>query len=819
MLSGAAYVILGTAFAVALAWPVYQTPRAVIAGVVAVVVALALAAATRLLRWRWWMTALAAAGLYLVAVVPVAVPAGLSSPVRFLGALGDGVVGIAIGWKQLLTLSLPVGDYQAILVPLFVTLFAGAIVAAQLATSTSRRAALAVPIVAVMGLFGPVFGSSTTSDPLVIGSFVLPAPREVLLGIGLLVLSLAWVIARARMLRARSLRDARSRATTVRQGGGSTSAAARRVATAAGLVLVALIAGIAVTPAIQQVTSREALRDQVDPVLVVRSQPSPLSGYRAYFAGGSFSEELFSVSGDTDRVDRIRIATLDGYDGQQFHVGESGGEPVRFSRLPRTASGDGAEAITITIGEGYDGIWMPVPERLAGAPVFDSPRAEELADGFYVTDDGATAIDIAADGTSPGLQPGDAYEVVAAPAGDAPTLAAQTSAESLLDEEAYPQLVEWVELQGLPRTADGLLEAIERLRDRGYLSHALTSDDSAQDWIGALSSRSGYAFQSARAGHSTARIETLFADLTDQQRRAGDDARDGALVAGIGDDEQFATAAALLARHWGLDSRIVMGVRLSADDESGVPACETTCTGGNVSAWIEVRGESDAWVTVDTTPQFTSSPTVIAESEQLPENPTVPDESRSDLLDPPPATSDDTDAEAVEETDSDSIWDAILPILRIVGLVALALLLLVLPLLVLVIAKAVRRRRRRAAPVAELGVVGAWEELVDAYADHGIRVEGARTRIEFARRAERPAAVALAERVDRAVFAEAPPEDSARDESWALVDRERDELAGLTSAPGRLRAMLNPASLVRHLGATTLASGIAAMLRRKDSAR
>src|SRR5690606_31874624 len=148
-----------------------------------------------------------------------------------------------------------------------------------------------------------------------------------------------------------------------------------------------------------------------------------------------------------------------------------------------------------------------------------------------------------------------------------------------------------------------LVELVDRLRARGYLSHALRSDDDAADWNAALQARADYEVTASRAGHSAPRIEEHFGPLVEQQRRAGDDAPEQLLIAGIGDDEQFATAAALLARYLGFESRVVVGVRLGdTGAELGVEPCAEVCTGANVTAWAEARAASGGWVVLDATP-------------------------------------------------------------------------------------------------------------------------------------------------------------------------------------------------------------------------
>lgn len=807
------YIVAGVAIATATAWVVYENPRVIVVAAVGATIGIGSVLLTRWRRWPVWIAPLVALAAYLVAVVPTAVPSALTSPLEVLRGVRDGLTGIVLGWKQLLTLSLPLGEYQAVLVPFLVVIVVGTLVAALIVTADRYWSASAAVVVIGMTVFGMVFGSSATGAPLVVGAFALPAPREVLLGVLLVVVSVVWLIGRARLQRASALRAAR--ATTVTQASQSLSLTLRRQL--AGLILVALAlgAGIAVAPVANALTPRQALRDRVDPLLVLSRQPSPLSAYRTWFEGAAYSADVFSVRGG-EGLDRLRLATLGQYDGQEFRVA-AGDDGVRFVRLPG-GSDAGGPRVEVTIDEGFRGIWLPMPPGVSSAPDFAGPRAAALSDGFYLDSASESALDTAPlAGGGNGPQAGDRYAVIAAPpAAASDSFASAAGGEPLIPAAEHPELAEWVEAQEQPRTGGGLAELIDRLRARGYLSHSLTESDASAEWIAALQARGDYSFLNSYSGHSVARIETLFTQLVEQETRAGENADEADLVAGVGDDEQFAVAAALLARYLGFDSRVVLGVRLSsADPDLGVEPCEATCTGGNMTAWIEVQSPNGGWVPFDVTPQFTETPLVITEGEQLPENPTVPDEQQSELIDPSQAQRDDT-----ENTDSapppDDGWlGAALLIAGRVGLGILTLLLLVLPALVLVIAKTVRRRQRRASPVPEAALVGAWSELVDSYVDHGIEVPERVTRSVAAGVVDRPAAIALAQAVDRAVFAEHPPGRAASDEAWQLVDDEREALRRETPLTGRLRALLRPTTFLRGLGPVSLL-GIP-VLRRKDA--
>lgn len=815
------YLIVGAAIATGLAWPIYQSARMIVVAIAATVLGSAVVLIGRRLRWPALFIGIAAVLVYLLAIVPLAIPSAATSPLRFLRGIGDGVVGVIVGWKQLLTLTLPVGEYQAVLVPLFVVFFLGSLGATAMLLSDRRWSLFVVPVIVAMSSFGLIFGSSETGDPLVLGPIIIPAPREVLLGTAVLLASLLWLIGRARMARARALRIAQARTEGVQQGKQSIWLSARRQALAVVLVGLAIAGGLAIAPVVADVVPRQALRDEVDPLIIVQQQASPLSAYRTWFSEENYDEVLFRLEGELDGIDRVRIATLADFDGEVFRVGSPTGE-LQFTRMPQSVAATGSRSITVSIGDGYSGVWLPVPGMVEASPTFTGPRAEELADAFYVSRSDASAIDVAplADDQY-GVTAGDSYRVSVVVGAEAATIDGAQGQDPLIESEDYPELVDWVELQEVPRTGDGLVELIERLRERGYLSHSLVDSDGAETWIAALAAQSPYVFQASYSGHSIARIESLFGTLVDQQVAAGVNPEPELLVASVGDDEQFATAAALLARYFGFPSRVVLGAVLEADEPApSVPACvDGECTGANMTAWVEVQAANGEWAALTASPQFEMIPADVVEGEQLPENPTVPQTSKSDALDPPPAQRDDSEGSSLEATEEPGWLLALLAVLAVVGTGGLIVLLLLLPLLVLLFLKSLRRRGRRNSPVPEVSIVGAWDELVDSYVDYGVDLPANATRVAIATAVGRPPALSLAHAVDAAVFAQHPPRKETRLLAWAMVDAERRAVSGSATLMQRIRAAASLASFVRFLNPRAVVGAGLSVLKRKETAQ
>ena len=784
------------AFAIALvalaaAWPIYQDPRAaLVTGVAAAAAFLVVWAGT---RWRWGVgTAVALAAVGTALIVPLAVPAALGGGVRsfFLG-LGDGLASVALGWKQLLTLTLPVGHYQSVLVPLLVVVLLSVAASTRLAAGGPWAHALAaIPLLAPV-LFGTVFGPGTPSEPLSIGPILIEAPRELALWGVSAILVTTWI----------AWSSGRARRAALRLGGGPRATGRRfvRGSLAALLAVGALAAGTILAPAVTA-TPRTLPRDQVDPVVVVRAQSSPLSGYRVWKRDAAFDAPLFTVTSDGELPQRLRIAVLDDANGVDFAVTAERGT---FTRFPSGHDVPDPSRISVRLDSADSGIWLPLPAELGEPPRFTGPRSADLADGFYL--DRETGAGIAVP-TAAGLRSGDGYTAVVGTAADAQLDPAPAFDTPQIDRTAYPQLDRWVRMQQLPATGAGLQTAIERLRERGYLSHALSDNPGARAWLDELSAEHGTRFVASAGGHSDARVEELFAQLADRQAAAGEGASSAELVAGIGDDEQFAVAAARLAEAFGFDARVVLGVRLNgasgaagaadSGEVPGVPACGETCAGRNIAAWVEARGADGVWAPLDVTPQVAVPPAALTEGERLPEHPTVPEERDAHESDPEygAGTGDSSSDPAPPRTEPGSVW----PWVRGVSLGLLGVLLLTTLALFIPAIKALRTRRRRGASHPEVRALGAWEEFVDLHVDAGAiprpRSRGAATESRRDLGARLPGGATFAARVDHAVFS---PEGASADEAtelWSRVDRARDQLRADRSGLGRLRARFSLAS-------------------------
>jgi hypothetical protein len=357
-------------------------------------------------------------------------------------------------------------------------------------------------------------------------------------------------------------------------------------------------------------------------------------------------------------------------------------------------------------------------------------------------------------------------------------------------------LVRWVDEHANGSGGAGLEQLVELLRARGFLSHALTIDAAAPpSWTADLGD---YAFQPSRAGHSTDRIDQLFTDLLAREDEVGGD-DDAALVAAVGDDEQFAVAAMMIADRLGFDARIVVGMRLESADDTLSTCDDGVCTAGDISAWLEVRGAGPEWVPVDVTPQHAVFPSPDTQQRQDPKIPTDVRQEQAEAVQPADANPSDGGRSPGDDTATSQDLSALWTTLRIGGISLLVLLLLFGPFALIVLVKLARRRGRRASADPVERFTGGWQEFVDAAVDHGLPGPGSRTRHELVTAYGGSAGAAeLATLADRSVFDVAPPDQDDADRFWRIVESERSRLDDGLGFWARLRARVSLRSLVRR---------------------
>ena len=772
IVAGALYVGIGVLLAAVAAWPIYRSTSFLLLVAVATVLGAGIAALVRWRRWSGWAAAALLAGAILVVGVPVAVPGRLGDPASLVRGLGELGAGLVFGWKDLLTVDLPVGAYRNLLVPALVVFLVGTACALLLAWRRASVGAVAVPIVLAMAGFGLLFGRTDVSAPLTLGPLTLGAPVETAIGLGSLGSAVLWLSWRTREARVVALRRAAaSSGVRLRRG---TRSGTRRVALGAGMVAVAVAASLAI-PMAAVPAERTVLREATGPRIEISRAVSPLASYRSMFRDDLHDEVLFSATG-AELPARIRLAVLDDYDGAVFRTG-GGSDFVR--RASERAAAPGTSVDTDIVLGALDGIWMPSAGVVASV-TFSGARAAALADGFYVDDTLAAAVQTA------GWRQGDGYRLRASEPATSALAAASSPGDAGEGPEAPASLRTWMQEHVSGSGGAALEGLVALLRERGYLSHALT--DAQAQW---MADAGVDTFVPSAAGHSLARIDQLFTALLDREQDPRAEAS-GNYVAAIGDDEQFSVAVALLARELGFPARIVVGARMESADPDLAVCGDGACRADDLAAWVEVRSAAGEWIPVDASPQHRQAPSREVTSQP---DPTIGTEVRPDNVDevePPKPAQEDAAAspDRPDTVDLGWLWASV----RIVGISLGALLVVVGPFLAILAAKAIRRRSRRGADEPAARIVGGWDEYLDAAADAGHRAPAAATRLEVAGALGQDAAPGLAVAADRAVFSDGGATADDATEFWRIVDAERT--AFTATRWQRVRAALSLRSFV-----------------------
>ncbi len=734
-----------TAIAAVALWPIYQDPRFILLVAVTTLLGSIVAILGAVFRWKSYVVILVSFAVLLLAGVPLAVPdQAIAGFLPSLDGIRELLAGVALGWKQLLTIALPVGDYQALLVPAFVLVLISTVVALSIALRARWGELGVLPPIALF-IAGIAFGPETV-------------PWPVPWALGMLAVVLLWLVWRRWRKRRESIR------LLTRATDGAISEAAvdsvfgvRTLIAGGALLAVAAAASIGAASALPPTGDRDVLRTTIERPFDPRDYPSPLAGFRKYLRDDRVRDTLFTVTGlpaDT----RIRIATLDSYDGVVYAVGSDKVDSASgsFVRIPSGVDQSGTDGTSVQLEvtiDGYQGVWLPTVGNFERVD-FGGDRAGRLRDAFYYNDTGGTAAVIG------GLESGDSYRLDAvlpaqpseAQLGDATPGSADVPRLGDLPAELALALDGYVE--GIADPGARLVAALSSLKEEGYISHGLDEKDPP-----------------SRSGHASDRITELF---TAPQM--------------IGDAEQYAVAAALMARQLGFPARVVFGFLPTGSGDS------IDVRGEDVTAWIEVSTAEYGWVTIDPVPEERPIP------DEEPEDPTQVARPQS-IVPPPPDRTDANQDQSTPDSEQDApdaidpVLLAILGVLRVAGLVLAVGGVLMAPFLFIIAAKVRRRRLRRTAPDTLQRIRGGWDEFADAVVDHGYSPPAAATRSELAAVVGTLPSRVLAAVADRAVFSPGSPQPDDADHVWDAVGELRAVLDGNVNRRQRVKALVSLRSL------------------------
>jgi transglutaminase-like putative cysteine protease len=713
----------------------FDRPGWLLAGIGGLAVGTAAALVAKRLRLGAVSTVLLALAGYALSGSALALPGQALFGVIPTGtSLTSLVVGAVWGWNDLLTLAAPVDlpDYVTVVpyVSAWLVGLVGGTLAARWLPARPRatwRAAVLLAGPVLLYLASVLLG---TDEPF------LPGVRGVLFA----AVTLVWLGWR------------RGPAETVQVAGGVLR---RRLAGTAALVGAAIVLGAVSGAAIVPQPDRFVLRERIEPPYEPLDFASPLAGFRQY--SKLLDEEvLFTVTG-LEPGQRLRLATMDAYDGRlwtvagaQISTSGSGSFALVGRDLPPPplVTPAGEQAVQIEIAD-YSDVWIPgvgYPNALA----LPGASRDELQGLRYNAATGSAVL-------TSGLGEGDVIVATAVvqqiDLADDDLVGVPVARVELAPVTVIPDIVaaKAVEFAGDAASPIEQLRAIEQtLQSTGYFSRGTASDAAP-----------------SVAGHGADRISDLFTGVTM-----------------IGDEEQYASAFALMARSLGYPARVVLGFAPDVDDGDD----RVTVTGHDVTAWVEVAFEGVGWIPFSPTPDQTDVP--------QDQNPKPQTEPQPQVRQPPRSVSELDDLVAaveIDEGDSDDEGGFVLP----AWLVAAALAVLIpgvlafAPVAVIAQIKATRARRRRRAAEPHEAVRGAWDELVDRYTELGLSVPVRATRRRTARvlagQVAVPGLEPAAERVDAAVFGDAALADSIVVTAW----HDTDDLvrAARESLPARARML------------------------------
>lgn len=662
-------------------------------------------------------TLLVAIAAYFLLGTMFALPqSGLGGVLPTPATLADLARAPVFAWRDAVTLSTPLLAPTHLAVLPYFTASTASLVSmwVLLWVAPSRPGAIWPPTVA---LLGPL---AVLASAIFVGTE--DSVAGVLRGGVFAVISLVWLSWRRGFGNIASKEARRALARSRALGTGVLVLVAALLTTAGGFVASSSVAD-------QRVVAREQITPPFDPL----SHTSPLAGFREY---SKLQPDLvlFDVTG-LETGDRIRLATLESYSGKSWQIAApqesldaTGSYNLSGRVVPSnpfvTSSSERALGVSV---RGYSDIWLPS----VGVPTdvnFTGGSLPERSGDFRFNSRAGGGL------VTSGLREGDTYEI-AALAQDLPLEGQLDNANVVdLDYPAMPAapaaLVERMQSYIAGETSPYLqLKAIENaLIAEGFLSHGTASDTVP-----------------SRAGHGLDRMQELF-DLRYL----------------VGDQEQYASAMAIMARQLGFPARVVMGY---APEQISTEST-TEIRGSDVTAWVEVPFEGFGWVAFDPTPDQTDVPVNTttdpqskpkAQVRQPPQTQEKPDE----LL-----TSADERRQQEEPADEETLpaWVVALGI-SLAG----PLLLFLAPLLLLGLLKRRRRRRRQHQGSPDLRAAGAWSDGIDRFAELGYQVPPRRTRLQTAE-AVHPSLVSIADRSDRAVFGDELPTDEQLDRLWADVD-------------------------------------------------
>ncbi|MDT7789025.1 MAG: hypothetical protein QOF58_7444 [Pseudonocardiales bacterium] len=482
-------------------------------------------------------------------------------------------------------------------------------------------------------------------------------------------------------------------------------------------------------------------RDVLAPPIVHTDTLTPLSQLKKQL-NESPPRTLFTVrtESETTRIDRVRTAALDTYDGTTWTSSDT--YRVAGSHLTADPELQNSKQVSAHIElKELTGPYLPVIGWPSTLSTSDENRGRF---GFNPK----SGVVVGAGAISPGLS----YDVV--------------GEVGLRDEALASAVPSENDLPPLPPGAPKVLDDATRFAFNAPYARLVDIEK-------LLLSKP---YQLNRPpGHSYAALGRFLA---------------GEQESGAGYAEQNAAAFAVMAKMWGYPARVAVGYRLH-DYQHGMFQVTTA----DAHAWPEVHFEGYGWVVFEPTNfDDKSKPNPPVEAPRVvPPRPTP--QATALAAAAPPDSSQPSDAMDERGFRWDSVFDGA------VVVVPALVLLVVLAAGFVVVAKAHRRRRRRSTADHAARVLGAWHEQLDRLAERGISPPVSLTFHEVAEHvrgvlgAVASPIEATAELATTAIYAPEHLDRAASDQAWELVAQLKSGLYPARVSAALLLAAFDPRPL------------------------
>lgn len=695
--------------------------------------------------WPWWRTALALVTAYFLLGGAVALPATtIAGVVPSLDTLYRLVVLTAQSWRDLLTVSVPAGDFTGPAVVPWLSGLAVAAVTVLLATRAEQ----------VLWTLLPPLSWLTTA--IVMGG--RDVPNAWWLGAAFGVEAIGWLVWRRLSTEARVNAQILVNATTQR------SAVVRRLIAAAATIGVAAAASLTLVALTPGFVDRQVLRERIAPPLDLTQYASPLMGYR-HLEVDLKKETLFTVTG-LPAGQRLVLARMTTFDGDTYTVDQ---DAASYLRIGTRIGGQDRAGTPVELRiepDRYSGAFLPS----TGTPLgfrFDSKDSFRQADGLYFNRDTSDTLTTASLGkgttltvdalVSPEPTPEQRKGLVGKPAGQA-TVPIPERVPDVIGTRALDLI------EGAGGSPYEQLTAIEsKLRTEGYYSDGSNSR--------------------SLSGHTSWRLGTFLA-----------------APSMIGDDEQYATTMALMALRLGIPARVVMGFYPAAETPAGQP---WAVKGTEAHVWVEANIDGAGWVSFDPTPDRNRVPKQEAPKPSPKPKPQV--EPPQDPPAQPPKEPVTEDLASVKEDGTFVIPGWVYTVLAGLGVTALVAAPFV--LVVALKARRTRRRHGSSDTTRRIAggwneVVDQAIDLGTPVARTATRAELAH---QFTQRFPRADFLTLAASVDAADYGPQARPDAEADSVWEQARATTGAMVAAQPLHRRLLARVSPRSLLAGTGPHALA--------------